>query len=209
MNRPFVLTLVAGLFLVARLSAVTIVSVTGRLDGGRGLFAGPVSGQTIATSWIQSDTFTDVSITASVGTLTFPAATGTAYLMNKIGPGATVANEIASAPFTALPGSDFTNPNLFIGLNLSGGTYYLVLFSGNQSFWGHSDLSTTTTAPGVVFNGDYVANGISAYPPAGIFLSDTEHFLFSVSGTEVPEPSTMLAPALGAAVIGGLRLRRR
>jgi hypothetical protein len=129
--------------------------------------------------------------------------------MNRVGPGASAANEIASAPFMTALG--FTDTNLFLGLNLSGGTYYLVLSSNDGPFWANSaagSLTVLSTAPGVQFNGNYISFDEDAYPPTEMFSSDPRDFLFSVSGTAVvPESSTILAPVLAALTVLALKIK--
>ncbi len=199
-------------FAVLALSSVaadTIVSRTGPVSGGAALLVN----QTIMTSWTQSSAYSDVSISATLGwpegsPTPPPVLAGTAYLMNQVGPGASGANEIASAPFTTALG--FTDTNLFLGLNLGGGTYYLVLSSNDGPFWANSvgPLTTLSTAPGVQFNGNYISFDEDAYPPSEMFSSDPRDFLFSVSGSAVvPESSTRFAPFLAALTVLALRIK--
>jgi hypothetical protein len=185
--------IVAAFLIASHSTAVTVISVTGPVTGVTGL--GP--NQTLATSWIQSDAFANVSINATLGGLQGTGtANGIAYLMNSIGPSTTVANQIASAPFTST--DVFTDTNLFSGLSLPAGTYYLVLHSENNAFWDNTSSPTTTAAPGVSANGVYIANNNNIYPPSDTFVSDTRNFLFSVTGSAVPEPATSALLALGA-----------
>jgi hypothetical protein len=190
-------------------AADRIVSVTGTVTGGTALLAD----QTIMTSWTQSADYSNVSISATLGwpqgsPTPPPTLNGTAYLTNRVGPGTTAANEIASAPFSA--GLGFVDTNLFLGLNLSGGTYYLVLASHDGPFWLNSSSSVLTSAPGVSFNGDYTTTSQDAYPPAEPFFTDTRHFLFSVSGTAaVPEPSTYLICILVSTAVAAFGSNQR
>lgn len=175
------------------LVAGTIYSVTGPLIGGGAI----ISDQTVGVSWTQTVPYADVAISATVS----GAATDllNAYLTTKIGPGTTpAANEIADAsiPF---PGPSFVNLPLLNVPYLPSGTYYLTLSSSGMS----GDLAETTTpsqvfGPGVTRNADYYTSNPGSYPPASNgFLPPpiAGLFVFSVTGTAVPEPA-------GAALVG-------
>jgi hypothetical protein len=88
-----------------------------------------------ATGWTQTGTYQNVSVAALLDTLQDPAS-GTAFLVDSIGAGTTVANQIAVAPFSVPAfvspfSSSFTT--LFSGLTLGPGTYYLVLTGTSSS----------------------------------------------------------------------------
>jgi PEP-CTERM motif len=205
MKRLITLNAIFALLIAAQsMAAPVIISVTGSVTGATGL----VPSQTITTSWIQSDPFVNVSINAIIGG---PVGTGTsacmAYLTNQVGPGATAANLIASAPFTST--DVFTDTNLFSGLTLPASTYYLVLHSEQNGFWDNSTTPTITTAPGVSANGVYIANNNNAFPPSDTFFSDSRNFLYSVTGSAVPEPSTMSILFTGGVILAGFALRKR
>jgi hypothetical protein len=198
----FLLLAALGILGSAGLRGDTIISVTGPQDGGYGF--GSTGSGSVGASWIQSSAFTGVSIDAVLGS-NFSGTTGTAYVTNQIGPSATVANEIASAPF-AFPVGGAADINLFSGLTLTAGTYYLVLSTTGNGFWEFTNNQTVTTAPGVSFNSDYLSTSNNAYPPASNFNPTNAGFLFSVTGTSVPEPSTVTFLLLSAGVVAVARL---
>src|SRR6185436_34801 len=87
-------------------------------------------------SWTQTNTYTDVSIAAK---LRFGPNNGTAYLTTAIGPGTTVADELATLSFTAPATS--TLFHLFTLPVLGPGTYYLTL-AGSDPFPGFAWMET-------------------------------------------------------------------
>lgn len=113
------------------------------------------SGYGAMAAWTQDRTCSQISIAAllnggphndsyAVGT-----STGTFYLMTRVGPGTTTASELARASFSVT--SSYVNPQLvqlFSGLTLGPGTYYLV-GSGSGGGWQHTDNPTVTKAPGI------------------------------------------------------------
>ena len=200
--------------LAAPLRADPIVSQTGFLTGGFGV----ITEQTFTLSWTQASSYSDVAISATIGwpggTFPIPPLSGTATLTNHVGPGTTAANEIASASFTA-PSNGFTDQNLFLGLNLTGGTYYLILSANgdNNPFWADTSSSaggSLTTGQGVSFNGFFFSGDGNADPALDTFISEPIDFLFSVSGTAVvPESSTNLAPFLATLTLLAVTIKRR
>ena len=99
-----------------------------------------------ATGWTQTGSYQSVSVSA----LIFGgqhAESGTAYLVDAIGARTTVADQIASAPFSVPVGSAFSSPfvTLFSGLTLGPGTYYLVLTGNGPDFL--SDVEWRMDAP--------------------------------------------------------------
>ncbi len=205
--KRFLVNIIAGasaILAASHLHAVTIISVTGPPDGAYGF--GTNASQAVGASWTQSDPFANVSINAVLEAI-FENTTGTAYLTNQIGAGTTAANEIASAPFV-FPVSR-ADTNLFSGLTLPAGTYYLVLSTASNGFWDFTNTQTVTTAPGVSFNSDYVSTSTNAYPPANNFNSTNAGFLFSVTGTSVPEPPIMSILLISGLILSGLAFQRR
>ena len=176
----------------------------------------------LAVSWTQTDTYTNVSIGANLAVENgnpSEEATGTAYLMTQIGPGATTMKEIASDPIGV-----FGNPglnsitNLFSSLTLGPGTYYLVIDPSNVNMvnsldWDAATTPTQTFGTGVSDVMAFEGSSTSAsFPPANTFTSDQETPIFSVTGnfspttTATPEPSTTILLACGLA---GLAIGRR
>jgi hypothetical protein len=106
--------------------------------------------QVLMASWTSSFSFNNVSIFGEVSG--DPTSIMTAYLTTQIGPGTTVADQIASAILTP-PSADTTGVLLLSGLNLGPGTYYLVLSgpaTGNaDSYWYSYNTPTVSAAPGV------------------------------------------------------------
>ena len=205
MKRPLLTILVLSFLSILCAEAQTvIVAREGPLGGGYAINEG---GQTLGVSWTQSDSFSNVSIFA---TLTAGPTAGTAYLTNQIGAGTTAANEIASTSFT-FP-SSATEIQLFSGLTLTSGTYYLTIVantSGGGAGWvSSSGPSDVTTAPGVTINSDYVTQSPASYPPASTFFEQDFELLYRVTG--VPEPSSIaLLLAGGGMVVRMARKRRR
>lgn len=103
-----------ALFSIVPCSAATLVDVTGSAFGS----GTTITGVGLASSWTFSVDYTDVSISAA-----FNEGDGYAYLMRAVGPGITVAQEVSSGSF-----SSSGEPTLiFSGLDLSAGTYHLVV----------------------------------------------------------------------------------
>jgi hypothetical protein len=116
-----------------------------------------------------------VSITADLAGLDSTDQVA-AYLTDQIGPGTTVANQLAFNPSVEV-GSPGTY-SIFSGLNLNAGTYYLVLSTTSTSenaAWANAfpSPSDVATGPGVTSNGfaDVCSLGgsfpCSTYAPAG------------------------------------------
>jgi PEP-CTERM motif-containing protein len=163
--------------------------------------------QVLGVTWTQNSAFTGVSIFA---TISLGPDNGFAYLTNRIGPGTTAANEIASTPFV-FPATTTETP-LFAGLTLGAGTYYLTLTaaSGRSAGWWGTNTQTVTSASGVTLDSDYDTFTPSSYPPATAFFRGTgTNLLFRVTGIAVPEPTTVATFGLGIAALFGLRFKRR
>lgn len=192
---------------VAGLDAqVTVVQRSGTLISD---YVIDYQGQTLGVKWTQTSAFTGVSIFA---TLALGPDAGFAYLTTKTGPGTTVADQVAGAPFV-FPATTTEMP-LFTGLTLGPATYYLTLTTtnnGSAGWWGTPNAQTVTTAPGVTLSPDYDTFTPAAYPPATSFFSPTgTNLLFRVTGVAVvPEPSTLAALLTGAALMCVGRFRRR
>jgi uncharacterized protein (TIGR03437 family) len=118
----------------------------------------------VETSWTQTGTYSNVSISAALAN-----GPDNVFLTNKIGPGTTAANVIASAtPAIAGQTSGAASlTTLFTGLTLGPGTYYLVVQGGD---WDEVDTAgTSTLAPGITLSGTDFALTPNAFVPASSF----------------------------------------
>jgi hypothetical protein len=203
---------VAALILMAAtpaLKAGTIVSVTGFAD--HTYVVGSLEA-ILASSFTITTAYDNVSVSANFDS---SVGTGTAYLTNRIGPGTTAGNVLATGTYTTT-GDDL----LFSGLDLTPGSYYVVAFGTFNQGWDGTDNPTVVTASGVTRNADYFTNqfgsGVpnTSFPPASTLLVSNPqlNLLYSVTGDvapTVPEPGTwMLLLSAGAACIAIGRMRR-
>ena len=176
----------ALLNLCAMCPADTVVSVTDSvLPFNQGsLFLGGQYSNVVAVSWTQTTSVSNVTIAASLQSTSAGFRTGTAYLMNAIGPAATAANEVVPpASFTAATpylSDPIPLTVLFTGLNLAPGTYYLVLSapssqttSGSPLTWQFTPSPVITKAPtvtqGNTFTANTVFNTVNSFAPASTF----------------------------------------
>lgn len=193
------------------LGAATIVSESGSIGPTIGSVNGGIG---LEASWTSSIPYTNVSISANLSSGSSTASgSDTFFLTTMIGPGTTTANEIARNTLTVPAGPQSVIP-IFSGLTLSPGNYFLVLGGPFTPaiFWSTSDSPTITTGAGVTFGGTGVASpncGVCPYVPATTFdTSSTFHYLFDVSGTAVPEPSSAAFFFVGLLAIAGAALLR-
>lgn len=183
-----------------------IVEVPGPSSGGSG-------NRVFATSWTQTGTYSDVSISADLFGLDAPNVTATAWLTTAIGPGASIADQLA----TTTVNSD----NLFSGLTLGPDSYFLVISisSGSSAAgWSSSSAPAPITAADVTIGSSFFGTFLDfpAFgPSASLVAAPTVQFLYRVEGvtddqTAVPEPATL--SLLGAAMVfmaTGMARRRR
>jgi hypothetical protein len=182
-------------------------------------------GGILAVSWTETGSFTNVSIGAVLASSNgLSTATGTAYLMNLIGPSATSANEVTT-PFSGISVAGNNSLNeipLFSGLSLGPGTYFLVIvptdFNQIDSLdWDLTNPGSVALGSGVTQNSDEDVSGSPAgFGPASTFVNQTNRQLFSVTGDAAsgPPPSGVPEPAsitmlLSAVAVMGLVARRR
>jgi hypothetical protein len=166
-------------------------------------------------SWTQIDAYSNVAITAFLNG-NDPAYSGTAYLMTRIGPGATAADEVAHQTFAAIGDFAYHNITLFTGLTLPADSYYLLLWAPlntrSSIAWGGTahGTATFTRAPGVTGGAGYdLAFGPSLYPPNEVFFPFTNNDLtYAVTGDVIPEPSSLIMLATGMTLLVR-RARRR
>jgi PEP-CTERM motif len=167
--------------------------------------------------WSLTGTYTNVTITAEIDPGSGSGQSGTAFLMTQIGPGTTVADQIATATFTA-SGSSFTAQlnTLFTGLTLGPGNYYLVLSSPVGLGWEDAMAgATTTTAPDVSLlslNSTFPNPPDALYAPASDFSSPLgNNPEFTVTGTPasaVPEPGSLALLCTALLGLGGTVKRK-
>lgn len=172
---------------------------------------------TLAMGFHLSSAQNNVLIEAAVDSVQ-PQPNTVFYLMNKIGAGTTVANELGALSI-ALP-STGTLPfvTLFSGLNLAAGDYYVVAglpawTQTTQSRLGYSSTAPTVAA-GVTYLGNFATAAVNApYLPSSNFISVTENLTIRVSTADAvsatPEPSTGLLLGCALTVTAVLRRRRR
>jgi hypothetical protein len=204
------LSIVAAFLLAQGAWASTIVT---SLAGGT---SGSEEGIQVV-SWTETDSFTDVTIGANIAVDNgnpSEEATGTAYLMMKIGAGTTTAEEIASAPVSVKgnPGVD-NMTTIFSGLSLGPGTYYLVIDPTSVNLissldWDAAGTPTETFGAGASDVMAFTATTTNAaFAPANTFGSNQLTPIFSVTGdlgvttSPTPEPSTTIFLACGLGVL--------
>ena len=214
--------LVAMLLVPQSLLATTIISVT----GPPGLSFGAGINSSLSASWSASQAYTDVSIAVLVDAfIVGDTPMATAYLTTRIGPGTTVADEIAQGQFTVpleLPICSSSScgalVTVFSGLSLPSGTYFLTLgppATGRSSVgWFPTGEPTLLTDTGVTAGHNFIVREEAmAYPPATAFntftlirstgsgeIIITYPLIFTVTGTEatpIPEPATYVLCATG------------
>jgi hypothetical protein len=201
-------------------AAGTIVSVNG-LSPSDALAMGS-GDQFLAVHWSETTSFSNVNISADIACFRgcTPTSGVEAWLMTQIGPGTTTLQQVATTSVNFLPTFSFVN--LFSGLTLGTGDYYLVLSSPSSvdaSWAGASDANATVvTAPGVsredmlisanAFNGtpDYVFPPDSAWDRSATSGGDDYNLEFQVSNA-VPEPSTFFLTSGG--VLAAIIIRKR
>ena len=163
-------------------------------------------------SWTQASTYDDVSISGFFAGVGLSGGSGTVYLMDHIGPGTQMSNEIASTTFSAAFGQT-SSTLLFSGLTLGPATYYLLMLSDKSNgtagpgeiAWAVPDVFTDTTAPGASIGLGFVVFSSAPYAPASdVTPISSLDFALSVSGNSaaaVPEPSSLMLLGTGALTV--------
>jgi len=172
--------------------AATIVSVSGPVN-----FSGAVgSEQALTAGFSTSQAYSDIAIRAFISGPS--SETYTAYLTTSIGPGTTIADQVATVAQNFPGFSPGTLTPIFTGLSLAPSTYYLTIFNSatTNGAWSSTNAPTFTTAPGAsyVFSGYFITNGNPLpYPPAANFVDSSaqgQTLIFTVATAEIPEPAT-------------------
>jgi hypothetical protein len=194
---------------------------------------GFVNQHVMTMSWSQSNTYTNVSISAPLADFSnggpIGGTEGIVYLVNQIGPGTTMANDVAPPVLISGLTASFTTQQLWTGLTLPPGTYYLVFASVNNWPMSMSPQGSSTPSPtigpGVTpqnYNGLADFNAVDPFPPASAFLVEPGlgNLVITVTGDPGPLPPApaavpllgtegLAALALAAAALGLAAMRRR
>ena len=126
----------------------------------------------VAFGWQQTASSQNVTIT--VPFYCEPPNTpqiATAYLVTSIGPGTTVANQVATATITVSPyAGPSVNYVVFSGIDLPAGSYYLVIDTGSNGIGWSGDnagAGVLSEVPGYTYLGSYGLDGYgqSGYEP--------------------------------------------
>jgi hypothetical protein len=171
----------------------TIISVSSTNDSGWVVI---YASQGYRVGWTQADAYGGVSVSAKLAA-GGADQTGRAYLTTQIGPGTSVANEIASTNFSFPPQS--TNLTLFSGLQLPAGTYYLSIIGDSPtvgSQWEIGYATNADTGTGVTSLGTFGTVGamVNSYFPASPPYSDGFVAVeFTVQGTDLTHPALQIA----------------
>jgi len=160
-------------------------------------------------SWISTSYFRNVTV--SIALEGDAGATGTAYLTQAIGIGATTSSLVAKSNF-AFPSTTVWSPVLS-GLNLGAGTYYLMILetavgSNGLGVWNGTPYPQITSAATVSANGEYWSYGtVHGYAPATSFSEGFTTYLDYSVTSSVPEPSAgwLILVGGGISLAGWLR----
>lgn len=194
--------------------AATVFSITPSpsYEGGVGL-------SDIAIGWTQTGTYSGVTISMILadGTPGGPLSgtEATAYLMNAVGPGTTVSNEVTTPDTVSGLSDTFSDVTLFSGLTLPAGTYYLVIDQANEYVTvqyssgtpvevdgtGVTDLGETAGTP-APFPPDFSPYGSPIAPTIELSITGTPGL------SSVPEPAGLALTGLGLLSLGAWKLRR-
>lgn len=144
----------------------------------------------------------------------FEPGSGTVYLMTRIGPGTSVADEVGHVELTNIPVEDTSTVyTLFSGLTLSPDTYYIVVASDFRiGFIDSEGQYIDETAPGVTIGPAHLGSTLAAYAPATPSFTAGDGLHFRVTGdgvTDIPEPTGLGLVAISLALAAGYARRRR
>lgn len=176
-------------------------------------------GPDMAVGWQQSSSVQNVTISATLhlDTGLNPRHTVTAYLTTALGPGTGSTNLVSQS--TVLIGGDpgtSSSYNLFSGLTLSPGSYYLTVSEPYGIGWLSSSNPNLHQTSDFNYLGAFSVNGtrgvVDPYAPASDFYLIVDSYsppsyglLFSVSGDPAVESGVSAAPepgAIGLVVLG-------
>lgn len=222
----FLSQLAALLCLSTAAKADLVFSVTGSVDANPAIADEPIACQQcvsqgplvqfVAGTWSQTVALTDASIDAGID------GTGTlvAYLTDQIGPGTTIADQIATSTFTVNNAPQSNEATVFTGLTLPAGTYYLVIAqssanTGDIAAWAATANPVVTGSPLFDVFPATSGGGIeNAFLPGSAFEESTvnskaTYGFMEVSGVAVPEPAEPIPLLVGSAFLGWMVLGRR
>ena len=162
-------------------------------------------------TWQQTVPYDVVDISIDLASGGVSNSVGNAYLTTSMGPGTTVADEVAHTTFTAHPGSPVST-KLFSNVTLApAAAYFLMIFAnpGNSIDWAATNSPDLALGQGVFLNqltsgsAEAAFNGSFApYPPATLGIGFQDWLLLDVEA--VPEPGNfciVLGALLGATIL--------
>jgi hypothetical protein len=160
------------------LGAAPIYAATGNVDANPAIMNTGSSVQFVAGSWSQAVDLTNVTLEARIN----GSGTLVAYLTTRLGPGTTVADQIAISTFSVggAPQSNFST--IFTGLSLPANTYYLTIAQSavgpSVAAWVAALSPTITGSPDFMplpaVAGSFADN---TYLPASSFSVDTRLYV--------------------------------
>lgn len=214
MNKNLAVIFLALIGASGSVNAATVVAVDPQPStGGGGLALAYLYGANpfttiLAVGWTSSLSFSDVTVTTQMASSNPVGATGHAYLTTRLGAGTTVADQVAATSFV-FPANINLNYSglvtLFSGLNLSAGTPYFLTIVPDAGFtagWYYTSQETISGNPALVqfvHDPPYTGGpGPAAYLPASAFVTGPNPLpIFAVTGTIVPEPSSLALLSIG------------
>lgn len=182
--------------------SVTVLDVSGAGDIGQTCNVR----QAVATSFVISSAFTNVSVSAPV--LGFSATGGMWLIRSQLGPGTTLSHVVDAQAYSS------ASPFGFRGLSLSPGTYFLVLhIDTGFAAWPGSTSPTINAHPDASVGLDFRVNSLAGFVPASNFGAILGQGRLHVNvvgepavapfGTGCGSPVTTLAASTGSAPVLG------